>query len=89
MQLLRPVNSAAGPGQFQIELMNERRSEQQATSGQVKNLLFKVCVVKGVCTCRTAKMKMTKRQLPLVVGLLTVAQQSQARYHPPLILLIH
>ncbi|XP_065890730.1 nucleolar protein 4-like isoform X2 [Dysidea avara] len=34
VQLLRPVNSAAGPGQFQIELMNERRSEQQATSGQ-------------------------------------------------------
>ena len=89
MQLLRPVNTATGPGQFQIDLMNERRSEQQATSGQVKNLLLKVCNVKGVCTCRTAKMRMTRRQQPLVVGHLTVVKQNLVQYHLPHILLIH
>jgi len=87
VQLLRP---AAGPGQFQIDLMNERRSEQQATSGQVKKHLSLVYFIEGgVLTCRTVKMRMTKRQLPLVVGHLMVARQSLVQCHLPHILPIH
>lgn len=80
MQLLRPVTATGqANSQYLIDV-------QQATSGQVRKGIFVGGGVLGYHhECRTAKMRMTKRQLPSVVDHHTVEQPNQGQYHRHLI----